>query len=161
MTPTPPSTPRLRTVGLLSFVLAAVTASGCGQVTGLSDDYTFDLADAAASSSVDAGDAGRDASAASDAGAGVDAGACQSSAATTLNNQGGTLQCRTCLANGCCNQVEACWSDSTCRNTLRCVLACSAENARAQCIAKCDGVNAQTFSAMSRCEQQACNGICL
>ena len=149
------------TLRILPSLLGLAVVVGCGQVTGLSDDYTFDLVDAATTSSTDAGDAGRDASTTVDAGGGVDAGACQATAGTTLNNQGGTLQCRTCLANGCCSQVTACWNDSTCRNTLRCVLACSAENQRAQCIAKCDGVNAPTFSAMNRCTQQTCNGPCL
>jgi hypothetical protein len=148
------------------FACASLASLACGQVSGLSDDYTFDLVEAGAASS-DAGDSGAaDAAAALDSGAPVDAGSaqCKAAASRDLANEGvGTVACRTCAADKCCGLIEACLASSGgpgCRNTLKCALACSSENARTACLAKCDGVQGAAFADVRACLQQGCSAAC-
>jgi hypothetical protein len=131
--------------GVSSFVLAA-----CGMVTGLSDDYKYNL-DAASSSTADGG--GTDGSSVTDAApdTGVDAGRCTaqqiSSAETGLNSHGGdklSSACESCLVATCCTQIAACLQSSPCTSVLECVMQCqdnSSVQGRQVCVDQCKSGN--------------------
>ena len=147
-------TTRKLLVASTTSLVVALLAAGCGQITGLSDDYTFDLEDAAA----DGGrDGGGDAATSQDAGP-----ACKSTATNYLNGEGtGSAACRTCVGTSCCVTVNACSQSSECRNDLKCVIACSSsDGARQSCVAKCEGNTHNAFAPLLQCMQQNCTAQC-
>jgi hypothetical protein len=106
--------------------------AACGQVTGLSDDYTYDLEGGAATA-----DGGGD-SAKTDGPTGdgaTDAGFDATNKCTTAqtlatskklnNNFNGTQLCKTCLATSCCNDVDTCTATQECNRVLACKLDCT------------------------------------
>lgn len=157
---------------LVGIVLGVATTCiafvgvGCGQVTGLSDDYTFDLADAAGSSDAAAGDAKADGAATGDGATGSgDSGSatCKAQATAYLTTENaGSAVCRTCVANNCCTGVNACSPSSACRNDLKCVLDCSTSDVgRQACVSKCQANQGNGFGAVLQCMQQSCASPCL
>jgi hypothetical protein len=139
----------------LALVLAPIA---CGQLTGLSDDYVYDLEGGAADARARA-DASADADAAPDA-----APACSSAqvatAAQRLSQLSGLAACKTCLAAACCTEVEAC-SATACKDPLKCNLQCTNEApaSRAQCIASCSSSSAFT-TTLGACSTAACASTC-
>jgi hypothetical protein len=119
---------------------ALVTSTGaCGQVTGLSNDYLFDLQpdggaalDASGEASADGGpktDAPTDAPTDVRVDTGVDAATCSLAQAQStdmrLSQINGADECKQCLANDCCNAVDSCLNVSECRRALSCRLDCT------------------------------------
>ncbi len=122
-------------VGVL--VLAAC-AGACGQVTGLSNDYVFDLqedgggitGDATTASDTGATADGAKADAATDAPINpVDAATCTSAQAGNtqlrLTQFSGSTACKTCLADDCCMDIDTCLNVSECRRAFQCRLDCT------------------------------------
>ena len=116
------------------FVLVVGTGA-CGQVTGLSNDYLFDLQEDGA-----AGDASGDSTAAdgakSDApidaradAAMADAAKCSVAQAGNtelrLTQLNGLMACKDCLANDCCTEVDSCLNVNDCKRALTCRLDCT------------------------------------
>lgn len=150
--------------------LSPAVFAACGTVTGLSDDYVYDL-DAAPTGEVGgdgsttdaAADAAADAT--QDTGAPDAAGRCgpgqQTQAMTELNSRSGSKlppQCETCLASTCCAQIHACVSVGTnCGATMDCVFQCQDQPvgaARSNCVAGCKSGNftgAQLVRDLSDC----------
>jgi hypothetical protein len=105
---------------------AFVLAVGCAQLTGLSDDYTFDGAE-------DGGSDGADGSARCNAEQ-------RTAAESTLGANGGeaiSSTCKTCMAQSCCAEIAACDRDSTCTASMRCVFGCQQAANRVQCARDC------------------------
>lgn len=163
---------------LFASVALVAAAAACGQVTGLSDDYDFDLvveggvrndaSDGSSGGDAATSDAPTDGSAVSDAPrdatntctAGQTATAVQS-----LNTYNGTPTCKACLAPACCTDVETCFNNTPCSKALACRLDCTARNSaeRTQCFTACDNVgggppplyvNGIASCAASACKQQ-------
>jgi len=131
-------------------------AFGCGQITGLSDDYTFDL-DA---SGVDAGnpgpnDAGRDVT---DAGPPETCSAQERAAAQAVyaQNAGEAVPaaCRSCLAQSCCEESAACGADEGCAASMKCLFECQRRANPAQCSRECRAV---FDDVMGACVQRSCS----
>ena len=125
---------------------AVVLVASCAQVTGLSDDYRFDLAPDGSAPADGApppdgstpGDAGRDAS--RDQCGIVE----RQRAETALVNAGGErvpLTCRTCMTSSCCGRINQCNGDPTCGDSMRCVLGCQRDSgsgsSKQQCLRNC------------------------
>lgn len=151
---------------MLGAVSAALGIVGCGQITGLSDDYTYDLADGATSSDGAAGDAKTDGGTSTDGAVGTgDAGSptCKTQATAYLTTENaGSVACRTCVANNCCTGVNACSQLSACRNDLKCVLDCStSDTGRQSCVSKCQANQGNGFGVLYQCMQQNCASPCL
>lgn len=162
---------------LLAVPLALVVGTGaCGQVTGLSNDYVYDLQqDGGGSSSGDAkvdtgamGD-GAKTDAPADAPVGVDAATCSTAQASNtelrLTQLNGSDACKSCLAADCCNDVDSCLNITECRKALACRLNCTSTTAgtdRHDCYAVCNsntGGNSTPLSYTSgvgACSASAC-----
>jgi hypothetical protein len=121
---------------LVAVLVLATCAAACGQVTGLSNDYVYDLqedggaasaADAKADSTAAADGAMTDAAA--DSPVGVDAAVCSAAQAGNtelrLTQFNGSMGCKTCLADDCCTDVDSCLNVSECRKALSCRLNCT------------------------------------
>ena len=148
----------------LALPLAAVAAASCGQVTGLSDDYQFDLVDGgAADGARDSASADGPLDSALDA---RDANACTPQAtALAFAKLNGTPACKTCLAQACCTDIEVCTKVSECKNLLSCKLDCTTQgDQRAQCQNKCanngGGAPASYTSGVGACGGAACKQEC-
>jgi hypothetical protein len=108
-----------------ALVVSLLPAAGCGQMTGLSDDYLFDLADGAAA------DAASDARADAPDAAGDARDAAPRCSATEISNaqqamkSNGSAACKSCLATSCCTDVVTCAASNECGRVLACKLACS------------------------------------
>jgi len=161
-------------IRLAALALPAVLAvAACGQVTGLSDDYTYDLEGGAAT-----GDGGAADGATTDATTGdgaTDAGAdatnkCSTNqtvkAAQKLQNYNGTQLCKTCLAGSCCNDVDTCSANSDCNHVFSCKLDCTEKSLseRSQCFKSCTvsggGTGPVYQSTIGACAPAACTKEC-
>jgi hypothetical protein len=163
---------RLRVLVAGTFT-GALLVSACGMVTGLSDDYRYDLD---ASSSLPSGDGGTsgDGGKLPDGGngggprdgSGPDGSSqCgvtdRTTAQTDLTVSGGdqipTL-CKNCLTGSCCIQIEGCFQNLECKTAMECVFGCQKDNGggnKAQCLANCH--NLQTFNdTVATCARNAC-----
>jgi hypothetical protein len=114
--------------------------AGCGQLTGLSDDYVFDLdgggkADAVA----DGGTTDASSDASLDAANRCSAAATASAMAIMASSNGAT-KCKACLAGACCTQVEECSRASDCNRIFTCKVDCTQRPAseRQQCFTGCN-----------------------
>ncbi len=173
---------RIRFTSLgLPFALAAVAAlcvAACGQLTGLSDDYAFDLVEGGAKADAVAADAPiADAPIAdgpvtdgptpdaADAGKTCSAGE-SATALTRLNTFGGTAICKACLAPACCDDVEACFHNPDCNRVLGCKLDCTSRpsSERQQCLKDCNtaggAVPALYTDGIAVCAAAACKQQC-
>jgi hypothetical protein len=165
---------QLTPIRIVFFALPSLLAvAACGQVTGLSNDYQFDLADGSSSAT---GDASGDASA-SDGSSSTDARAdaadaapkCSTAqttlAATRLNQFAGTPACKSCLASSCCTDIEPCTSASECRRSLSCRLDCTDKPADQQhdCYNNCTNGNpppAVYAQGVGACSAASCKTQC-
>src|SRR5688572_9056272 len=146
---------------LSSSLVIALSIVACAQVTGLSDDYKFDL-DAAA----DGGEGGT--SGGDGATPFVDGGKCsasdQSTASTDIRNANGDkvpLLCRTCLVANCCTPIHLCAGLNVCRDSMRCIFNCQdkvQQNEKATCLRQCDDTAFNT--AVGTCVTQDCQQAC-
>lgn len=141
---------RIRILAVSLGALAGLAA--CGQVTGLSDDYLFDLTEGGAATGGDAsGDASKsDAPGTGDAAADArdaTARACTvpetTNALQHLQAFGGTALCKTCLAGKCCTDVVECAGKSECGRVLGCKLDCTERSGvdRTNCYKSCNNSN--------------------
>ncbi len=153
--------------------LAALAGLGaCGQITGLSDDYTFTDDAGAAVSRAAAGDhAAPGADGAAD-GAGDSCGRCsptqQSDAAKVLEQAGATTSsppplCQACLQAQCCTELVDCGKasgGSNCKDLLNCVVKCQEKGVgeRATCVNGCNAVN--LVNALVGCSNQCVGTPC-
>lgn len=160
-----------RSRAAFALVLSTVLVSACGQVTGLSDDYTYDLGapDGATSEggAVDApigdGSSG-DVMTTSDGGdSGLRCTDAQRSAALSSMAQMKNDTCKACLATRCCTAVQACTTQSSgCRMTLACHLDCGEKGNPQQCFnTQCMNGNEVTFQAVRSCATSFCNKECV
>jgi hypothetical protein len=120
----------------LAVPLALVVGTGaCGQVTGLSNDYLFDLQEDGGAAGDAKGDAattdGPKSDAPSDApgDTAVDAATCSTGQAGSIELRlmqiNGAMACKDCLANDCCTDVDTCLNVQECRRALSCRLDCT------------------------------------
>jgi hypothetical protein len=126
-------------------VCAFATAIGCAQLTGLSDDYTFDAPEPDAGRDGASGDAAPTCSAAQ-----------RDAAQRTFSANGGdaiSATCKTCLAQNCCVEVAQCGGDTTCSASMRCVFGCQQAANRVQCARDC---RSAFDTVIGTCEQQHC-----
>lgn len=149
-----------------SFVcgLGLIGVGACGTLTGLSDDYTFDLA---VQPGVEGGSA--DGSTASDGSsppdASFDAGMCTATQAESTNNYlsgaSGSSDCKSCLQTSCCVPVAQCVTGSgNCKNRLDCNLKCTEQggNARQTCLNQCQATvptGSAAYVDVTRCQCQS------
>lgn len=145
----------------------AFAVLACGQVTGLSDDYQFDLVDGGPSKADGAGDATKVDSPVGDSALDVrPANACtpQATAAALAKMSGGTADCKVCLASLCCADVETCASAAECQKVFSCKLDCTDQgDQRAQCLSRCSngGPGAQAYaSGVGQCGGHSCKTEC-
>lgn len=147
-----------------------LVALACGQVTGLSSDYQFDLVDGGSKADAagdarqsDAPSSGDAASDAKDASA-IACTAQETASALSKLTSNGTTQCKNCLASACCGEVELCTKTSDCRNVLFCKLDCTDQgDQRAQCQSRCGNGGAGLAlytSGIGACGGRACNADC-
>jgi hypothetical protein len=129
----------IRSATLLWALGAFVMGTGaCGQVTGLSNDYLFDLQEDGGTALDASGDASADGGAKTDAASDastdgrVDTGAAATcsipqaeSTAMRISQLNGADECKACLANDCCTAVDSCLNVSECRRALSCRLDCT------------------------------------
>lgn len=136
--------------------LAIVLVSSCGQITGLSDDYRYDLAEAGAEG---------DGSATAEGGPRDAGNACdlteRSRAQRTISEAGGetvSQQCRTCMASSCCDRIAECAQSDDCMQAMKCIFNCQKTGGgggggKNQCLANCRG----TFTTIvGSCVEQEC-----
>jgi hypothetical protein len=143
--------PRHASIGRLAFALAASATglTGCGLVTGLSDDYRFGEVDGGNSD-----DAGSSGDAANDGGAdGGPACAIPRSRFKTL--------CGKCLPETCC-ALSDCLLDTACRAYVECRNACNNESCLQDCERATDSkVQNQFQDAVQACGiGQNCRTAC-
>ena len=163
----------LTPIRFAAFALMLAASSACGQVTGLSDDYLYDLE--AGASSVDGGsDGGAPRTDAGDSAVdtGVDANNTCSSSQTVATGQrlsayNGTTACKTCLAASCCNEVDSCSVHVDCNDVLSCKLDCTEKSSaiqRSDCFKTCtlsSGAQSPQYqSTVGRCAPASCNKEC-
>lgn len=109
---------------------------GCGLITGVSKDYTYDL---------EAGtDGAADGSGGKDASPGVDAATCKD-----VRVSGVGAACLSCASQGCCNQLLACAQDSSCGTFLKCLENCKA--ADVPCRNQCERESPRAAGAIGSC----------
>jgi hypothetical protein len=150
----------------VTFLSCAAGWVGCGQLTGLSDDYTFDLTPAVEGGSDARTDSPVDASPDGDGSDG--AAACSTAqvtvAAGRLSSFSGTPTCKACIAESCCNDVSACLGASDCKRYFTCQLACTTQAAgeRAKCFNNCGGgaPPALYTSGIGTCTTTGCPTAC-
>jgi hypothetical protein len=150
-----------------STLLVVLAPCSCGQLTGLADDYRYDLdaggapeTSAADPSTADASDdAPHDASADSHAPACT---AVQTEAAQTAltTNDGSNVPsaCRTCMADSCCTEIQTCAKNANCAASMKCIFDCQQKGGgKAQCLNNC----AKAFATVvGTCVQNDCNADC-
>lgn len=140
---------RIRYLAVAPVSLASLLGlAACGQITGLSDDYLFDLTEGGAAAGGDAsGDASKsDAPVTGDAGADARDGAAKActvtetaSASAKLAASQGTAPCKTCLAGKCCRDVVECVDTTDCSRVLVCKLDCTVRSGdRSNCFRNCN-----------------------
>ncbi len=162
-------------VALVVPLVLLLTTGACGQVTGLSNDYLFDLqqdgggsdanGDAAAATDAPKGDAIADANA--DRAAPKCSVAQAASATVRMSQMTGLMACKDCLANNCCTDVETCSNSSECRRAFACRLDCTTLTGtdRHDCFNACmnGGGNptpASWTSSVAACSKSSCDSIC-
>ncbi|NOU33742.1 MAG: hypothetical protein HOO96_38095 [Polyangiaceae bacterium] len=119
---------------LLALLLTSLPL-GCGLITGVSKDYTYDL---------EAGVDGAADGSSKDASTGPDGAACKD---VRLTGVGPT--CLSCTSQGCCSQLLTCIQDSSCGNFLKCLENC--KPAEASCRNQCERDFARAAAAIGSC----------
>ncbi len=108
---------------LLALALTSLPL-GCGLITGVSKDYTYDL---------EAGVDGAADGSSKDASAAPDGAACKD---VRISGVGAT--CLSCTSQGCCSQLLSCIQDPGCGTFLKCLENCKPgePSCRNQCAAQ-------------------------
>jgi hypothetical protein len=138
-------------------LLLAASIVACAQVTGLGDEYTFDLDAGAGADAVDEAVATTDG-----APAPVCSGQAGVSAHGILDGLKGASECMTCFADQCCVEVVDCWpqsGSSDCRNRFECILRCTEKTQRDErdkCFGDCSSKSDTASRAMDDCQRNAC-----
>ena len=159
---------------VLALVLATCGLAACGQVTGLSDDYLFDLTEGGAASGDASADAPKgDAPTAVDATTDARDAAAKACTATETASAlehlaafGGTTTCKTCLAGKCCTDVVQCAGTNECSRVLSCKLDCTERQGadRASCYKNCNNNNGGPPSlytnGVGACSMASCASEC-
>ena len=155
------------------LALPCVLAVACGQVTGLSNDYQFDLTDGGTTSGDAAADAHPDSPSSVEAGPDAGSGPKCSTAERTLAtanlatiDKNGAPDCRTCLVDACCSDIDTCASapvgttNSECKRALSCRLDCTTRSGsdRTDCLSQC--TSPVVFAKLSVCSSSNCMGTC-
>jgi hypothetical protein len=143
-----------------------ITSASCAQVTGLSDDYRYDLAGDGSTSTTNAEAGAGDAGDGSTSDARLQCSASdRSRAGTEISNAGGDSlsgPCRQCLATTCCAPIDTCANNSECQAVMKCTFSCLKENgsatAKAQCIDNCRP--GPLFQAVTTCAHASCASTC-
>ncbi|MDF2694214.1 MAG: hypothetical protein K0S65_2597 [Labilithrix sp.] len=143
-----------RLVSILACALPCLAS--CAQVTGLSDDYRYDLTDQPSTDGGIGNDAGD--------GGGATAGSCspgdRMQAAASINSANGSTlpaRCASCLAGDCCGDINVCAADDTCNRSMQCVFNCQRQGNKQECVARCDGTFLRTAGS---CVQTSCMTLC-
>jgi hypothetical protein len=161
----------IRAVLGLSIVLAA---SACGQLTGLSDDYQYDLEGGAASGdSGGAGDGATKPDAPTTTEGGTDSGLDASNKCSPnqafktgqkLGTYSGTTVCKSCLATSCCNDVDTCTASADCNHVFSCKLDCTLKSGdKTSCFKSCTlngGLSPEYQATVGSCAPAACSNPC-
>lgn len=130
---------QLTPIRFVTFALAVpfvvvVATGGCGQVTGLSNDYLFDLQEDGGPVGDAAGDGADGAKGDGSIDGAVDTGAADAAKCSTaqagnttlrLTQLNGAMACKDCLSNDCCTEVDSCLNVQDCRRALTCRLDCT------------------------------------
>lgn len=161
----------------LPFGLVVGTGA-CGQVTGLSNDYVYDLQEDGGAA---AGDASGDAATAdapkSDAPTDAptdtaDAAKCSLAQANStqqrLNQTNGSNACKLCLATACCTDVDSCLNANECKRALSCRLDCTTMTGvdRQDCFTTCNSNSGGNTTppaytnGVGACSAAACSTPC-
>lgn len=163
----------VRSKAAAALLLSAVLVGACGQITGLSDDYTYDLGAADGAASEGGADGPSDSSSdgvTSDVvtpGDGGDSGprCTDSQKNVALASMAGMKNdvCKACLAALCCTAVQPCTTQAAgCRVTLSCHLDCSEKGNPQQCFnAQCTNATEPTFQSLRSCATAFCNKDCV
>ena len=127
--------PALPVACLAGFAALVVGIGACGQVTGLSNDYLFDLQEDGGTALDASGDATAEGGSKTDAPAdapvdtGPDAATCSFAQAQStqlrMTQLNGASGCKQCLASDCCTAVDSCLNVSECKRALSCRLDCT------------------------------------
>jgi hypothetical protein len=154
-------------------LIGLVSVAACGQVTGLSNDYQYDLEGGAAADGAADGaktDGTTTGDGATDAATGTDATNKCSTSQTVKANQrlqqyNGTELCKTCLATSCCNDVDTCASNGDCNHVFSCKLDCTEKPPveRTQCFKSCTvngGPSPLYQTTVGACAPAACSTQC-
>lgn len=153
---------------LTMAVPLTLAAMACGQVTGLSNDYQYDLEGGGGGGSTTDGPSDAPAADGPVADAALDVldatAACTAqainSAQARMNGTNGTAACKTCLATACCGDVETCFKASECKSAFSCKLECTTQgDQRAQCLGRCTNV-ALYSTGIGACGGRSCKTEC-
>jgi hypothetical protein len=149
-------------------VALSLAVASCGQLTGLSDDYHYDLEPG----SNDGGGSGEggggrpsDAGGTTDAKTDARAPTCSAGEVSTANTvmisasgDNVPIACRTCLADECCKQVTTCGENNDCNNAMKCVFGCQKGGGnKTQCLSTC---NVAFQTEVNPCVQASCSSAC-
>lgn len=161
----------IRIVALALPAVLVLVLAACGQVTGLSDDYQYDLEGGAKTDGA-TGDGAKTDGATSDGAtdAGVDAtNKCSAGqtlkASQKMDGLNGSQLCKTCLAGSCCNDIDTCTSNPDCNHVFSCKLDCTEKptSERTQCFKSCtiSGGPSPVYQAtIGACGAAACTKEC-
>jgi hypothetical protein len=127
-------------------LVLGLLAAACAQVTGLADDYRYDLADGGRAA--DGGGGGGGDGGGTDGGDGGPAQQCttvdRAKAELAMTNAAGdrlTTPCRSCLSTSCCLEIDRCAATADCNQSMRCIFNCQREtgggNNKTQCLGNC------------------------
>jgi hypothetical protein len=164
---------RARRSTLVVTLTASIVLVSCGALTGLSDDFRYDLDGGSSGSSGTASD-GQAGDGAAAADGGDDGAASVRQQCNTAEKQQASTEmaavdplsagtCRNCLASNCCLDIDRCAKDTKCADSMKCVFQCIRDNggggAKQVCVNNCD----PTFMAtLGSCLRDACGsgGTC-
>ncbi len=155
---------RRRLIGL-SVWSAVVALVGCGQITGLSDTYTYGD-DASVTGDGGAGDGGNGSDGPSttdapttDAKTDAPTAACLTDF-QSLGLQDAPTDCKTCIVAHCCTDVTPCAKDSSCKDIMSCIDGCQSKQSGSQekrsCIQNCTQQFNVAYNNLSGCIETDC-----
>lgn len=154
---------KMRPAAWLAFALVAAIPIACAQVTGLSNDYKYDLVSDGGGDGA-GGEGGAGDGGGNDGGGGtcgvVEVGNADADLATINGNE----NCKTCLATSCCSDVTDCFGPSVqgCKDSLSCELDCTTKegSSRVSCFRGCQQNSAASFEPLKTCADRACRQQC-
>lgn len=149
---------RLALAAVMVSATLLIMVCSCAQVTGLSDEYRYDLGDAASGTDASEVDAGANAGDRCDS---TDRTRTQS----MITEAGGeriASRCRSCMAANCCDEIQKCAQTDECTQSMKCVFGCQQSGGgKNQCIKSCNssfdrlvGACLQTHCPVPTCQLQ-------